>query len=222
MKLHIGIHVAALLLGTAGLSVGWAAPSDDAAPAAVALEQLQKAEADAALGAAVLQEGTRVAAVCANCHGPDGNSTYPETPNLAAQNPRYLLVQMEKFIDGRRRYEFMEGMLKAMTPQERVGAALFYSRQKVTSRASADAALRAQGKTYYEKVCFRCHGSDGRGSEEYARLAGQQSSYVMTALKRYRDNAQDGVRRDPLMAATTKLMSDDDIRAVAAYVVSMP
>jgi cytochrome c553 len=42
---------------------------------------------------------------------------------------------------------------------------------------------------------------------------------LSTTLKRYRTGV--GVRTDPLMAASTKLMSDADIEAVVAYVSSM-
>jgi cytochrome c553 len=38
-------------------------------------------------------------------------------------------------------------------------------------------------------------------------------------LKRYRDGSS--VRKDPLMAANTKTMTDADIDAVVAYVSSM-
>ena len=34
------------------------------------------------------QAGSEKAAVCAACHGADGNSINPEWPNLAAQHPK--------------------------------------------------------------------------------------------------------------------------------------
>jgi len=218
MKSHFGIPVVAFLLGAAGLVACGVASADDTASM---LEQMQRIEADPALSAAAIKQGAKVAALCANCHGANGYSTLPDTPNLAGQDPHYLLGQMEKFIDGRRRYEFMEGMIKAMSPQERMSVMLFYSRQPVSPRATGDAALRARGKAYFEKVCFRCHGTDGHGNQNYARLAGQQPPYMELALKRYRDNT-DGRRNDPLMAGVTRLMVDADIHAVAAYVASLP
>ena len=76
-----------------------------------------------------------------------------------------------------------------------------------------------QGKIYYDKICFRCHGEQGRGSERYARVAGQQADYLSRTLKRYRDGS--GGRIDPLMAANTRTMKDEDIAAVVAYIASM-
>jgi len=218
MKSRFGIQIVALLLGAAGVLACGGALADDTASV---LEQMQRIEADPALSAAAIKQGAKVAALCANCHGANGYSTLPDTPNLAGQDPHYLLGQMEKFIDGRRRYEFMEGMIKALTPQERMSVMLFYSRQAVAPRVTGDAWLRDKGKSYFEKVCFRCHGPDGHGNQSYARLAGQQPPYMELALKRYRDNT-DGRRNDPLMGGVTKLMTDADIHAVAAYVASLP
>jgi len=38
--------------------------------------------------------GKEKAAVCAACHGPDGNSTIPQNPILAGQTARYLYLQL--------------------------------------------------------------------------------------------------------------------------------
>lgn len=165
------------------------------------------------------RSGQKVAQFCANCHGAGGNSVLPDTPNLAGQNPAYLLEQVRQFADGRRRYDFMERLIRAMSEDEKIGVAVFYSRQSVLPQPSADPALVAEGKRYYDKVCWRCHGSDGRGNEAYARIAGQRPDYLQTTLLRYRSGT--GARTNALMSANTRLMSDADIRAVVAYVSSM-
>ena len=181
--------------------------------------RLNQAQNDPKLAESLFKTGRQVAAVCANCHGDGGNSAKPDIPNLAGQNPAYLLEQLRKFTDGTRRFEFMEGMIKAMKTDEKVGMVLFYSAQKATHKPATNPALVAKGKDYYSRICFRCHGDNGRGNEKIARIASQQGEYLTITLKRYR--AGTGVRIDPLMAANTKLMSDADIDAVAAYVSSM-
>ena len=114
----------------------------------------------------------------------------------------------------------MEGMIKALKADEKVGLVLFYSRQAAAGhKGGADAALLSRGKDIYDKNCFRCHGADGHGSEKFARIAGQQSAYVGMTLRRYRGAT--GERTDPLMAANTRLMADADIDAAAAYVSSL-
>jgi cytochrome c553 len=189
-----------------------AAPADTTA-------RLAEAQADPQLAEALLQRGRKVAGFCANCHGDGGNSLKPEVPNLAGQNTAYLVEQIRQFAEGRRRNEFMEGLIKAMNTDERAGVALFYAAQRVDARPVADAALAAQGADLFQKVCIRCHGAQGRGSEKIARIAGQQPEYLRLTLKRYRSGS--AVRMDPLMADNTRLLSDAHIEALVAYVSTM-
>lgn len=209
----------------AGLCVSsWVAPAHaqssrerDAGVDLVA--RFKEVERDAKLTESLLKTGQRAAAVCANCHGDGGQSVKPEIPNLAGQNPTYLIDQLRQFADGRRRFAFMEGMIKAMSSDEKVGIVLFYASKKVTPRPAANAVVAAKGKDYFNKVCWRCHGEDGRGNEKFARIAGQQPEYLRTTLKHYR--AGTGGRVEPLMSASTRLMSDADIDGVVAYIGSM-
>lgn len=181
--------------------------------------RLAEAKANPQLAAELLTKGRRAAAVCANCHGEGGNSVKPEFPNLAGQNPSYLLEQMRQFADGRRRYEFMEGMIKAMSSDEKVGVVMFYASKPVTASAPQNPALAEKGKEHFDKICFRCHGQDGHGNDTFARIAGQQSTYLTLTLKRYRGGQ--GPRNNPLMTDNTRHMTDADIDAVVAYVTSM-
>ncbi|WP_119153116.1 c-type cytochrome [Caldimonas tepidiphila] len=174
--------------------------------------RFEEVKQDRKAAEALFKTGRKVAAVCAHCHGEGGNSLKPDIPNLAGQNPSYLLEQLRQFAEGRRRNEFMEGMIKAMNSDEKIGMVLFYAAQQVTPLPPPNAALAARGREYYDKVCFRCHGSDGRGNEQMARIAGQQPDYLRTTLRRYR--AGNGVRVNPLMASNTRLMTDADIEAV--------
>ena len=181
--------------------------------------RLKEVLSDPQLKETLYKTGQRVAAVCANCHGEGGNSLKADIPNLAGQNPAYLIEQLARFTDGRRRFEFMEGMIKAMSGDEKIGMVLFYAGQKVTQKPASDAVLVARGKDYFNKICWTCHANDGRGNEKIARIAGQQLDYMRATLKNYRNGT--GARTEPLMAAITRSMSDADIAAVAAYVGSM-
>jgi cytochrome c553 len=122
--------------------------------------------------------GRKAAAVCAYCHGDGGNSVKPDVPNLAGQNTAYLLEQIQQFSDGRRRNEFMQGLMKALKPDEKVKVALFFSNQKVNPPPAIASALVSKGKSYYDRLCFRCHGTDGHSNEKIARIASQQVPYL--------------------------------------------
>ena len=182
--------------------------------------RFKEAQTSAPLADPLYQVGRKVAAVCAHCHGEGGTSTKPSIPNLAGQNPAYLLEQMRQFADGRRRNEFMEGMIRAMNSDEKIGMVLFYAAQPVAHQTTANPALTAKGQAYFEKTCFRCHGAAGRGNEQIARIAGQQPDYLRMTLHRYREGT--GERASSIMTPNTKRMSDADIEAVVAYVSSMP
>ena len=181
--------------------------------------RLQQAMADPKLADELYKVGRKVSAVCANCHGDGGNSSKPSVPNLAGQNPAYLLEQVRQFADGRRRYEFMEGMIRAMNSDEKIGMVLFYAAQPVTPKPVADAALLAKGQEIFGKNCFRCHGDMGRGNDQIARIAGQQTDYLRSTLKRYRDGPN--TRANSIMTPNTKLLTDADIESLVAYVSSM-
>ena len=114
----------------------------------------------------------------------------------------------------------MEGMIRAMNSDEKIGMVLFYAAQEVTHKPATNAALAGKGQEYYGKICFRCHGNVGRGNELIARIAGQQADYLRVTLKRYRDGTD--VRANSIMTPNTKNMTDADIEAVVAYVSSMP
>lgn len=59
-----------------------------------------------------IKKGKDLAFLCAYCHGEDGNSIKPRFPNLASQNPVYLLDQFERFRTGLR--EDFTGVMPAL------------------------------------------------------------------------------------------------------------
>jgi cytochrome c553 len=127
---------------------------------------------------------------------------------------------MNKFVLGQRKSSaFMEGMIKALTPDERINIALFLSQQPVTRTPASTGAQDAAGKKLYEQVCFICHGPSGTGSRKIPRLAGQQTQYLEDSLKRYRSGS--GERNDPRMAVFTRNLTDADIRHLAAYLSTL-
>lgn len=143
----------------------------------------------------------------------------PRYPTSRARTRPYLLEQVRQFADGRRRYQFMEGMIRAMNSDEKIGMVLFYAAQPVLPKPVADAALLAKGQEIFGKNCFRCHGDMGRGNDQIARIAGQQTDYLRSTLKRYRDGPN--TRANSIMTPNTKLLTDADIESLVAYVSSM-
>lgn len=73
--------------------------------------------------------GKTKAAVCAACHGPDGNSPNPLWPNLAGQQDQYLVKQMKAFRDGDRKDPLMSPMAAALSDEDIDNLAAFFSTQ---------------------------------------------------------------------------------------------
>jgi cytochrome c553 len=188
-------------------------------PAALHAQMTQISQNTASLADAI-KRGEQGAAVCRHCHGAGGNSVRTEVPNLASQNAAYLLEQMNKFVQGTRKSsDFMTGLIKALTPEERVDIALFLSRQPVAKKTADASAQGIAGRQLYAKLCIACHGAAATGTQKIPHLAGQQVNYLEESLKRYR--AGSGERIDPMMAAYTRNLKDADIGSLAAYLSTL-
>ncbi len=194
-------------------------PTLAALAALLLLTSAHAADPKPAVNDTILKNGQKSAQFCRHCHGVGGSSVRDDTPNLAGQNEAYLLTQMNKFVSGQRKNEFMEGLIKALTPEERKNIALYFSRQEVLARPASNAAQAASGKRLYDSLCVSCHGANAYGTEKVPRLASQQVGYLKDSLTRYRNGG--GERIDPLMAAYTRNLKDADIANLAAYLASM-
>lgn len=182
-------------------------------------ERLKTVQSDPAALKAAVEAGRKAAFFCANCHGETGISKQPEVPNLAGQNPAYLLEQIRKFGSGERKDPFMQGLIKVLKDDERVQIALFYAVQSA-ARSKADAGQAVRGRELFVKLCARCHGDDAHGNDLYPRLAGQHFAYLQSSITRYRDGT--GVRNNQLMSIATAPLKNDDIVAIANYLAQSP
>ena len=80
---------------------------------------------------------------------------------------------------------------------------------------AAPVALAGEGATPEKvTVCATCHGADGKATQPiYPHLAGQYANYIEQALREYRA----GTRKNPIMGAQAKGLTDAEIRQLAAY-----
>ena len=181
-------------------------------------ERLKAAQADPGALKAAQEAGHKASFFCANCHGETGIAKFPNVPNLAGQNPAYLLEQIRKFRSGERKDEFMQGMIKVLKEEDLIPIALFYASSPVPP-GHADAALAAQGKALFMRTCIQCHGEHAHGNDLIPRLAGQQPTYLQTAITRYRDKT--GQRNDPRMLAATGSLKNEEIAALVQFLVQV-
>ena len=84
-----------------------------------------------ALGSNVLAAdaaaGKVKSASCAGCHGAAGISKNPMWPNLAGQQPGYLVKQLKAFRDGSRIDPMMQPMAKPLSDEDIANLAAWYS-----------------------------------------------------------------------------------------------
>ena len=91
----------------------------------------------------------------------------------------------------------------------------------IVRRKGSIAGQSAMTSAFHAEMSACGHRSSaGRGSDQIARIAGQQPDYLSLTLKRYRDGAE--VRANSIMTPNTKHLTNADIDAVVTYVSSMP
>ncbi len=170
---------------------------------------------------ALFKKAQNLSSFCEHCHGADGNSTVDEIPRLAGQNPVYLLDQIERFATGKRKDYIMTGLAGQLTDDEKVTLAVYYASCKPHKRTTdlAPPEVIAEGRKKYKSICFVCHGKDGKGTEGYARIAGQHERYIIHTLTNFKDGT--GGRTSQAMSGVASHLTNADITGLAAYIHNM-
>lgn len=216
MKLLASLLMTAVLAAPALSSFA----ADDA-PAAPAAAAAVVAKPDLVKGAA------SYGAVCAACHGADGNSSIAANPKLAQQHPEYLVKQLQDFKSGKRASPIMSGMASTLSNDDMKNIAYWLTSDKAKPGFAKDKDLVAIGEHLYRggnsdrhiPACAGCHSPDGAGiPSQYPRLSGQQADYTAAQLTAFRD----GVRKNsgPMSEVAAKL-NDREIKALADYIAGL-
>ncbi|NNF66721.1 MAG: cytochrome c4 [Gammaproteobacteria bacterium] len=169
--------------------------------------------------------GKAKAAVCAACHGVDGNSINPEWPSLSGQHPSYIVQQLKAYKSGDRANVLMSPMSMSLSEQDQKDLAAYYATQTLTGK-TADPDAIALGEKIYRggnvatgvSACAACHGPDGRGNPGamMPRVAGQHATYLSNQLKLYAAGERQS-DMEQMMRNVAARMSDAEIAAVASY-----
>jgi cytochrome c553 len=75
--------------------------------------------------------GKAKSAMCAACHGPDGNSPNPLWPNLAGQHAPYMVKQLKAFKSGERKDPVMAPMAMPLSDADMENLAAYFASQKL-------------------------------------------------------------------------------------------
>ncbi len=207
MKLIASLLIAAALVAPA-------LTAQAAEPAKVAKPDLAKGEAS-------------YTAVCAACHGADGNSGSPANPKLAQQHPEYTAKQLQEFKSGKRANAIMSGMAAALSEDDMKNIAAWLASKKAKTGFAKDKELVTLGERIYRggiadrqvPACAGCHAPNGAGiPSQYPRLSGQHAEYTVAQLTAFRD----GVRKNNAqMTGVSAKMNDREIKAVSDYIAGL-
>lgn len=165
--------------------------------------------------AADVGAGKAKSAACQSCHGPVGVSSGPLWPSLAGLNAGYIEGQLVKFRSGMRDDPVMRPIAEELGDADMQNLAAYFSSLQGKS-AGGDPALAKLGKDK-AGMCLGCHGNNAQGVGMAPKLAGQQPKYLAKQLTDFKK----GARKAPQMNAMAQSLSDDDIKALAAYLASL-
>ncbi len=178
--------------------------------------------------------GEGKAALCAGCHGMDGNPMNPEWPRLAGQQAAQIRKQLQDFQKGRRDSLFMVGIAGMLSDQDVEDVAAWFSANNTVPAGPSDSELIGLGEELWRRgkpeagvlACAGCHDRLGMGSPTaipggIPSVRTQHAPYTARQLRDFRagrrTNDWNGVMRKVSAALT-----DREIDAVAAYASNLP
>jgi len=155
--------------------------------------------------------GEPLTAQCGACHGARGVGSDPMVPNLAGQEPVYLVNAIKAY---RSRERGHEDMITDKSDEQVDSIAAWYS---VQSASSALETIEPAGEAIAK--CDRCHDqAHGESSMVLPVLYGQNHDYLLRVMKEYRD----GKRGNSMMHKMSAGYSDQLLEEMAAYYASTP
>ncbi len=166
-------------------------------------------------------------AVCAACHGADGNSAIAANPKLSAQHPEYLVKQLHEFKSGKRNNAVMKGFASALSDDDMRNISYWVASKPIKPGFAKDKELVALGERIYRggiadrqiAACAGCHSPNGAGiPAQYPRLSGQHADYTVAQLNMFRDGSRANSTQMTQVAAK---LNDKEIRAVSDYIAGL-
>jgi cytochrome c553 len=196
---------------------------------ALSLAGLLLMGASATAQTSVPPEPDMVADTCSVCHGDTGLSPRARFPNLGGQTKDYIATELKNFRDHTRgdpdAVAYMWRMAGSLSDATIDQIAAYYAALPPPNGSAESAAQIAAGKEIYEHgvtsenvpACGACHGAAGVGNAAFPRLASQHGDYLVAQLQAFRGKT----RKNAIMNANVEHMTDDEMRAVAAYLASL-
>lgn len=160
-------------------------------------------------------------AVCAACHGADGNAVAPAFPSLAGQTWRYLYVQLKDYKEGRRSNPLMSPMAADLSRDDMINVANYFAAQSLKpSTFKVDETKARAGKAKAdETLCTMCHLGGFMGQNEIPRVAGQGYEYIVQQLQDFK--ARKRTNDAGNMTSVAQTLNEADIENLGHYLTGL-
>ncbi|MGB0722098.1 MAG: c-type cytochrome [Gammaproteobacteria bacterium] len=157
-----------------------------------------------------------MANTCAGCHGTNGQSVGPASPNLAGMSETYFIDTMTYFKEGERPATIMDRIAKGYSESQIEAMAKHFAAMPVY-KAAQDVDGSA-GEPIYEKSCSKCHDEGGALPDDDAGiLAGQWLPYLQFSMADFKSGDREAPKK---MAKAVSKLSDAELDAVLKYFAS--
>jgi sulfide dehydrogenase cytochrome subunit len=156
---------------------------------------------------------------CAGCHGTDGASMGPATPNIAGLSETYFTDTMLAFKSGERASTVMGRIAKGYSEEEiKLMAGFFASKPMASTSQETDAAKVAAGEKLYSKNCSKCHDENGTLADDDAGiLASQWLAYLAYAMEDFRAGTTEMPKK---MKKKVDKLSDAELESLLQFFAS--
>jgi cytochrome c553 len=167
------------------------------------------------------------ASACTACHGSKGISAQSDWPNLAGQNQKYLIKQLNDLKQGTsRNIPIMSALLTSQTLQDIDDLAAYYAKMPI-AQGSTPKKFVQRGEQLYRggdftkqiTACIACHGPKGTGNAQagFPVLSGQHAKYTLMQLRAFKEKKRTN-DLNHIMQDICNQMNEDDMEAVAHYI----
>ena len=176
--------------------------------------------------------GQAINAMCIGCHGIKGyQASFPEVykvPMISGQNAKYIVSALNAYKKGERKHPTMRGVAEALTDQNIVDLAAYYSVHGVVEGQSAPKEAKAPSAQVAALLgkanCASCHGANFSTpiDPSYPKIGGQHADYLFVALKSYKNESNAIVGRgNAIMAGMAKQYSNAELKQLANYLATV-
>jgi cytochrome c oxidase subunit 2 len=179
-----------------------------------------------------VQRGQQVYVICGACHGERAlGEPRLNAPSLVGQSEAYLLRQLRDFRSGVRGGKGddparqMQQILETVSDEADWMAVIAYVRSLPVARPRPSVSGDSDRGRHIYETCSACHGANAEGNPalDAPNLRVLADWYIVDELRKFNSGSRGAAPADlpgsRMRAVAATLRSDEDIRAVASFIV---